>query len=601
MIRNDIFASCERGTQRRSSERARTLVVAKRAMRVIVARRKQIVFLLGVFFLGLFAKVANAEHPRDASNFQGKHPCTRGVRSSTPKSIRDVSEIVRQSESVRANGAGHSWHPGLYCPARGGTRVDLLNVRSVESSTRWILDERARVVRGDAGLLTRDLLDGLASRGYTLPAFPWFIDQTIGGAVATASHGSSLRAGSLSSQLVAVTVVLADGSVEHYAEGKTSPALFESLRANVGRLGVVVDVSLRVVENSRITRNNEDIAPDAFVVEMFRVQAATRACAKQYPDDLKAQWSCAMSKPEVRALDETQYFWYTPLQEMSRITFQREKPGALNFTAYDERSASSALSSVNFGSLSSGSLVRDSPPRARDITSPVTLMGSEGMASAWARTWKRATLLNIAPVTDEQRDSFLSMTEEQYLLHERYGYEQLEVAVPFTKAGDCMQAFKTALYDDRELNLGFRSQALLRFIQPESAWLSPAHGRLGTLYINIEDFVKYSRVFDTLGNPRFDAAVAILRGDKCDGRLHWGKFGFPKRGCFDGAKEYGVSFCHFGCQVSRLDPTNKFLCDSDALQFSGIDFAACCGTDGLFVENTTCKCVLNDRIPADQC
>ena len=41
----------------------------------------------------------------------------------------------------------------------------------------------------------------VSSDGYTLTAFPWFVDQTIGGAVATATHGSSLRHGSLSSQV----------------------------------------------------------------------------------------------------------------------------------------------------------------------------------------------------------------------------------------------------------------------------------------------------------------------------------------------------------------------------------------------------------------
>ena len=39
-----------------------------------------------------------------------------------------------------------------------------------------------------------------ADSGYTLPAFPWYIDQTIGGAIATGTHGSSLQWGSLSSQ-----------------------------------------------------------------------------------------------------------------------------------------------------------------------------------------------------------------------------------------------------------------------------------------------------------------------------------------------------------------------------------------------------------------
>lgn len=40
-----------------------------------------------------------------------------------------------------------------------------------------------------------------AKDGYTLPAYSWFLDQTIAGAVATATHGSSLVHGSLSSQV----------------------------------------------------------------------------------------------------------------------------------------------------------------------------------------------------------------------------------------------------------------------------------------------------------------------------------------------------------------------------------------------------------------
>ena len=59
-----------------------------------------------------------------------------------------------------------------------------------------------------AGVPQRMLLDYLAeyrhcrqASGWTLPAFTWWTDQTIGGAVATGSHGSSMKYGSLSSQV----------------------------------------------------------------------------------------------------------------------------------------------------------------------------------------------------------------------------------------------------------------------------------------------------------------------------------------------------------------------------------------------------------------
>ncbi len=63
-----------------------------------------------------------------------------------------------------------------------------------------------------AGVTQRVLLDYLAAypvgSGFTLAAFSWFLDQTVAGAVSTATHGSSMRYGSLSSQVVVVVVVV---------------------------------------------------------------------------------------------------------------------------------------------------------------------------------------------------------------------------------------------------------------------------------------------------------------------------------------------------------------------------------------------------------
>lgn len=74
---------------------------------------------------------------------------------------------------------------------------------------------------------------GKAPQGYTLPAFSWFIDQTIGGAVATATHGSSLRHGSLSNQAslqcqptcIAFCARLMQQPPLHYLEHRLVPCL----------------------------------------------------------------------------------------------------------------------------------------------------------------------------------------------------------------------------------------------------------------------------------------------------------------------------------------------------------------------------------------
>ena len=110
--------------------------------------------------------------------------------------------------------------------------------------------------------------------GLTLEAFSWFIDQTMGGAASTASHGSSFRFGSLSSQLRAGRFVLANGtvlaasrpaasSVRRWPHPRTATFqqkreeyLWRALSVSTGRLGVLTEVTMDVAKNERRVRTS---------------------------------------------------------------------------------------------------------------------------------------------------------------------------------------------------------------------------------------------------------------------------------------------------------------------------------------------------------
>lgn len=135
-------------------------------------------------------------------------------------------------------------------------------------------------------------------------------------------------------------------------------------------------------------------------------------------------------------------------------------------------------------------------------------------------------------------------------------YDQYEVAIPLTNAGDCMNLVAAQLWlkaapegdddDDRGDGDGddgsssitsswraMRAPALIRFVaaEPEN-FLSPSWDG-PKMYVNIEDYVKYSAVSRI--SPAFDAVMGVLQGDTCQGRLHWGKAG--RRGKFDGGRD----------------------------------------------------------------
>ena len=156
---------------------ARPLVFA-RLLRVLAA-----FLLLGTLLpAGHGPVLVGAAPPDDLSNFQGFWPCNTGVRIARAGSEADVQRAVAGATAVQAVGLGHSWWKEPFCAAEDGTGVNIPMTSITDKAVR--IDADAMAVEVDAGVRTRDLLDALAAQGFTLPTFPWFIDQTIGGGAA---------------------------------------------------------------------------------------------------------------------------------------------------------------------------------------------------------------------------------------------------------------------------------------------------------------------------------------------------------------------------------------------------------------------------------
>ena len=68
-------------------------------------------------------------------------------------------------------------------------------------------------VRVGSGMTLSNLAALLKTTKYTLPSFPILLNQSIGGAIATGSHGSSVHHGTISDSVVAVRLISPDGHV----------------------------------------------------------------------------------------------------------------------------------------------------------------------------------------------------------------------------------------------------------------------------------------------------------------------------------------------------------------------------------------------------
>ena len=161
------------------------------------------------------------------------------------RDVEDVVVAVREAGgaglTVRAVGSGHSFTD---CAVTDGIMLDLSRWTGVDAVERlpghvtWHASVRA-------GTPLRQLNADLDRLDLALTNLGDVDVQTIAGALATGTHGTGARYGGLATQVEALEMVLADGSVVT-CSATERPELFAAARVGLGAFGVVTRVVLRV-------------------------------------------------------------------------------------------------------------------------------------------------------------------------------------------------------------------------------------------------------------------------------------------------------------------------------------------------------------------
>ncbi len=180
------------------------------------------------------------------SNWSGSVKATPAVfaqPSSEEELQKAVSDAARANQPVRVAGTGHSFVP--LC-ATDGTLVNLDNLQGLVSVNAG--DQTATFW---AGTKIWQMGEPLLAHGLALSNQGDIDKQAIAGAIGTGTHGTGPALGNLSSAMVAARVVLADGSVLEVSE-KSDPETFRALRVSMGSLGILSQVTMRVLPAFRL-------------------------------------------------------------------------------------------------------------------------------------------------------------------------------------------------------------------------------------------------------------------------------------------------------------------------------------------------------------
>jgi xylitol oxidase len=153
-----------------------------------------------------------------------------------PKSVEEVQQVVKANPSLRALGSRHSFNTIADTTA---SQISLVHLDSIE------LDEKAKTVTVGAGVRYGTLAPVIDAKGYALHNLASLPHITVAGAIATATHGSGVKNGNLSTAVRALEIVTADGDVHHISQ-ENHPELFRGAVVGLGSLGIVTRVTLAV-------------------------------------------------------------------------------------------------------------------------------------------------------------------------------------------------------------------------------------------------------------------------------------------------------------------------------------------------------------------
>src|SRR3984893_14249222 len=141
-------------------------------------------------------------------------------------------------EHVKVVGAGHSF-TDIACT--DGHMIGLDDYRRGLEG-----DIAAATIKVQAGITIHDLGEVLAGHGLAQANLGDIAYQSIAGAISTATHGTGQRLGNIATQVKALSLVTADGSIVECSADKNTN-VYNAARVSLGALGIISTVTLQCV------------------------------------------------------------------------------------------------------------------------------------------------------------------------------------------------------------------------------------------------------------------------------------------------------------------------------------------------------------------
>jgi FAD-linked oxidoreductase len=347
------------------------------------------------------------------SNWSGRVTC-KPREIVAPRDEVELAAAVRQARApLRVPGTGHSFTP---LNATDGTLIDLAAFTGVRGADPAL--ETATIA---AGAALWDIGPALCSLGFAFRNQGDIDRQTLGGVVATGTHGTGLTLGSFSADVAGFRLMPATGEVIDCTPTENAE-IFAAGRLALGLFGVMTEISMRVRPAYKLVEKHFLMSSEEVLKELDRLVSANR--------HFEFFWFPYADNVVCKTLNETDED--APAPRGSEELYRRGETAGFDARAF------AAICAVL--------------PYAPFLLKTVHRFFSDEMPATTRVRW----------------------SHEAFPSPRLVRFNEMEYAVPYERAKDCLCEL-VDLIRRKRINTGFPLE--FRTVAADDVWLSPFYAR----------------------------------------------------------------------------------------------------------------------------
>jgi xylitol oxidase len=225
------------------------------------------------------------------------------------RSTEEVQQLVKQYNKMKVLGTRHCFN------TIADSKDNFISSREMNKVVS--LDKTARTVTIEGGMKYGELCPWLDERGFALHNLASLPHISVAGAITTATHGSGVQNGNLSTQVAALEIVTADGNVVNLS--KQDGDMFFAAVVGLGAIGVITRVTLNVLPAFRMRQHVYTKLPLSQVKEHFNEIMSSAYSVSLFTDwqseSINEVWLKSLVDDTSNAAAQNNFFGALPARE----------------------------------------------------------------------------------------------------------------------------------------------------------------------------------------------------------------------------------------------------------------------------------------------